>query len=88
MWPGPVGEPNGPTIDRTATQPLAAAPLTVEGRRVTGTVTFTPLMDRTVYYVALTGRDVAGTRWQLAWPSAEFWQWRGALLQLLLTTLR
>jgi hypothetical protein len=88
VWPGPVGEPNGPTIDRTATQPLAAAPLTVEGRRVTGTVTFTPLMDRTVYYVALTGRDVAGTRWQLAWPSAEFWQWRGALLQLLLTTLR
>lgn len=84
VWRGPVGEPNGPIIDPTATRPLATAPLEVDGRRVSGEVTFRPLIDRTTYYVAITGRDGAGERWQVAWPSAEFWRWRGTPLQLLL----
>ena len=88
VWQGPVGEPNGPVIDGTASEPLAAAPLVVDGRDLNGEITFWPLSDRTVYYVALTGRDAAGQRWQLAWPSAEFWRWRGTPLQLVLTALR
>lgn len=84
VWQGPAGEPNGPVIDQTASEPLATAPLFVDGRRVSGEVTFRPLIDRTVYYVALTGRDGAGERWQLAWPSPEFWRWRGTPLQLVL----
>lgn len=88
VWQGPVGEPNGPVIDQTATEPLATAPLAIDGRHVSGEVTFGPLIDRTVYYVALTGLDANGERWQLAWPSAEFWQWRGTPIQLILDALR
>lgn len=88
VWQGPVGEPNGPVIDQTATEPLATAPLVVEGRRVSGEVTFRPLPDRWVYYVAVTGLDASGERWQLAWPSAENWRWRGTPLQLILAALR
>lgn len=88
VWQGPVGEPNGPVIDQTATEPLATAPLVVDGRRVSGEVTFGPLPDRWVYYVAVTGLDANGERRQLAWPSAEFWRWRGTPLQLILAALR
>ena len=88
VWQGPAGEPNGPLIDQTASEPLATAPLVVDGRHLSGEITFWPLTDRTVYYVALIGRDAAGQRWQLAWPSAEFWRWRGTPLQLVLTALR
>lgn len=88
VWQGPPGEPNGPMIDQTATKPLATAPLVVDGRHVSGEVTFGPLIDRTVYYLALTGRDSAGERWQLAWPSAELRHWRGTPLQLVLALLR
>lgn len=88
VWQGPPGEPNGPVIDQTATAPLATGPLVVDGRRVSGEITFRPLIDRTVYYVALTGLDAKGERWQLAWPSAEFWRWRGTPLQFMLAALR
>ena len=88
VWQGPVGEPNGPLIDQTATEPLATAPLVVDGRRVIGEVSFRPLIDRWVYYVAVTGLDANGERWQLAWPSAENWRWRGTPLELILAALR
>jgi hypothetical protein len=88
VWQGPPGEPHVLVIDQTATEPLATAPLVVDGRHVSGEVTFGPLIDRTVYYVALTGLDANGERWQLAWPSAEFWRWRGTPLQLVLALLR
>ncbi|MDQ2942869.1 MAG: permease prefix domain 1-containing protein [Candidatus Dormibacteraeota bacterium] len=93
VWQGPPGESNGPEpnrpmIDQTATQPLATAPLVVDGLRVSGEVTFGPLIDRTVYSLALTGLDANGKRWQLAWPSTEIWRWRGTPLQLMLAALR
>lgn len=88
VWQGPAGEPNGPVIDKTASDPLATAPLAVGGSRVSGEVTFRPLPDRWVYYVAVTGLDANGERWQLAWPSAEFWRWRGTPLELILAALR
>ncbi len=88
VWQGPAGESNGPAIDQAASEPLATAPLAIDGRHVRGDITFWPLSDRTVYYVALTGRDAEGKRWQLAWPSAEFWQWRGTPLQLLVSAFR
>jgi hypothetical protein len=81
-------EPDDPRIDQTVSEPLVTAPLVVDGRRVTGQVTIQPSVDRTVYFVAVTGLDSAGQRWQLAWPSAEFWRWRGTPLQLLLTAIR
>jgi hypothetical protein len=92
VWQGPAGElngpePNRPMIDQTATQPLATAPLVVDGRHVSGEVTVRPLIDRTVYSLALTGRDANGKRWQLAWPSTEIWRWRGTPLQLVLALL-
>ncbi|MBA2255301.1 MAG: hypothetical protein H0W07_09330, partial [Chloroflexi bacterium] len=88
IWQGAAGEPDGPLVDRTATRPLATAPLEIDGRRVRGEVAFRPLIDRAAYYVAITGRDAAGDRWQLAWPSAEFWRWRGTPLELLLAADR
>ncbi|MDQ2933746.1 MAG: permease prefix domain 1-containing protein [Chloroflexota bacterium] len=93
VWQGPAGElngpePNRPMIDQTATQPLATAPLVVDGRHVSAEVTVRPLIDRTVYSLALTGRDANGKRWQLAWPSTEIWRWRGTPLQLVLAALR
>lgn len=88
VWRGPADEPNPSLIDQTASEPLATAPLLVDGRHVNGEITFRPLTDRTFYYVAITGRDTVGQRWQLAWPSAEFWQWRGTPLQLLQSAFR
>jgi hypothetical protein len=93
VWPGPAGKPNGPEpdgplIDQTASEPLATAPLVIDGRRVGGEITIGPLIDRTFYFVALTGLDANGERWQLAWPSAEFWRWRGTPLELILAALR
>lgn len=88
VWQGPVGELDGPALDSTATGPLAVAPMTVDGGRVSGELEFMPVPDRHFYYVAITGLDADGERWQLAWPGIEPWRWRGTPLQLFLTTWR
>ena len=82
IWPGPVGELNGPALDRTATEPLATAPMMVDGRRVSGELRFDPMLDRHNYYVAVTGIGLDGNRWQLSWPGVTFWQWHGTPLEL------
>jgi len=88
VWQGPVGGLDGPVLDPTATGPLAAAPMTVHGGRVSGELEFMPLPDRHAYYVAITGLDADGERWQLAWPGVESWRWRGTPLELFLATWR
>jgi len=88
VWQGPVGGLDGPILDPSATGPLAVAPMTVHGGRLSGELEFMPLPDRHVYYVAITGLDADGERWQLAWPGIEPWLWRGTPLELFLTTWR
>lgn len=81
VWRGPEGDLNGSALDPTATEPLATAPMVIDGRRISGTVLLTPLPDRQNYYVGITGADADGQRWQLAWPGFEFWQWHGTPLE-------
>lgn len=81
VWLGPDGDLSGRSIDPTATEPLATAPMVIDGRRISGTVLLTPSPDRDHYYVGITGVDADGQRWQLAWPGVEFWQWRGTPLE-------
>lgn len=83
VWPGPPGGLNGPALDVTAAEPVATAPMAIDGRHVSGELRFAPLPDRQSYYVTVTGLDASGERWQLSWPGVEFWQWRGTLLDLL-----
>jgi uncharacterized membrane protein len=80
IWPAPPGGFNGPMLDPRATEPVASAPMTRDGRSVRGSLTFWPLTDRQGYYVAVTARDAAGDRVQLAWPDAAMWTWRGTVL--------
>ena len=87
VWPGPEGELNGDALDPNATEPLAVAPLTRNGRHVTGALAFPPLPNREFYYVAVTGIDVDGVRKQLAWPDVVQWQWRGNVLEWIGATL-
>ena len=81
VWQGPEDQLNGHALDPQATEPLASSPMTVTGSRVHGTVTLLPEPRDSFYYVAVTGRNEAGERVQLAWPGVEWWQWRGTTLQ-------
>ena len=88
VWPGPPGMLNGPALDPAATEPLATAPITFDGRRVTGAVEFSPRPDREHYYVATTGIDADGVRMQLSWPEVEWWRWEGTVVDFLGATLQ
>lgn len=82
-WPGWDGENDGPALDPAAMEPLATTPMVINGRRVSGELRFAPLVDRANYYVAVTGLDADGKRWQLSAPGFEFWRWRGTPLELI-----
>ena len=88
VWPGPPGMLNGPALDAAATEPLATAPTTFDGRRLTGSVEFTPRPDREHYYLAITGVSGDGVRMQLAWPDVEWWHWEGTVADFLGALLR
>jgi len=88
VWPGPVREMNGPAFDRTATEPLATAPMMVDGRRVSGELRFDPMLDRDNYYVAVTGIGLDGNRWELSRPDITTWLWHGTPLELVFATWR
>lgn len=89
VWPGPPGTTlNGPALDPTATEPLATAPITFDGRRLSGTVVFRPRPDREHYYVAATGIGQDGVRMQLAWPDLEWWRWEGTLVDFVRASLQ
>lgn len=88
VWPGPMGELRGDVLDPQATAPLATAPMVISGRRVHGSVELLPEPGRQHYYVAVTALTPEGERVQLAWPGAEFWQWRGTALQFFEALIR
>lgn len=88
VWPGPEGELNGDALDPNATEPLAVAPMTRNGRHVNGALAFSPLPNRQFYYVAVTGIGADGARRQLAWPDVFQWQWRGTVLEWIEVALR
>jgi uncharacterized membrane protein len=81
VWSGPASDVNGSVLDPAATEPLATAPMIIDGRRISGQVRLEPRPDRELYYVGVTGLDAAGERWQLSWPGIEHWQWRGTPLE-------
>jgi hypothetical protein len=80
VWPGPPGPLLGPALDPDATEPLATGPMTLAGRRLSGSVEFLPRPDREHYYVAITGLSADGVRTQLAWPDVEWWRWEGTVV--------
>ena len=86
VWPGPPGEMVGPALDRTATKPLATAPMEVDAERASGVLQFAPMPDRHSYYVTVTGLDSTGERWQLSWPDITMWRWHGTPLELVFAT--
>lgn len=88
VWPGPIGELNGSLLDPDATAPLATAPMTFDGRRLTAAVSFLPRPDRHNYYVATTGVDTDGVRMQLAWPGLEWWRWQGTVVDFVRASLQ
>jgi hypothetical protein len=88
VWLGPEGELNGDALDPNATEPLAVAPMTRNGRHVNGALAFPPLPNRQFYYVAVTGIGTDGVRMQLAWPDVVMWEWRGTVAQWFASTLR
>jgi hypothetical protein len=88
VWPGPEGQLNGDALDPNATEPLAVAPMSRNGRHVNGALAFAPLPNRHFYYVAVTGIGVDGVRKQLAWPDVVEWEWRGTVLEWIDATLR
>ena len=88
VWPGPEGQLNGDALDPNATEPLAVAPMSRNGRHVNGALAFPPLPTREFYYVAVTGIGRDGVRKQLAWPDVLQWQWRGTVLEWIDATLR
>lgn len=88
IWPGPPGMPNGPALDPAATEPMSTAPVSFDGRRLTGSVEFRPRPDREFYYVATTGIGADGVRMQLAWPDVEFWHWEGTVVDFLGASLQ
>ena len=83
VWTGWDGENDGPALDPAATEPLATAPMVIDGRRLSGELRFAPLVDRANYYVAVTGVDADGEHWQLSAPGFEFWRWHGTPLELI-----
>lgn len=88
VWQGPADELNGSVLDPRATEPLVTAPMTISGRRAHGAVDLVPEPGRSHYYVAVTGLTREGERVQLAWPGAEWWQWRGTALQFFAALIR
>lgn len=88
VWPGMLDAEHGPVVDETASGPIVTVPIEPEGRRVEGQITFQPTTGREAYYVAITGADTAGQRWLLAWPSYQFWVWRGTPLELFVALAR
>lgn len=80
VWPGPPGMLNGPALDPAATEPMATAPITLHGRRLTGSVDFNPRPDRDIYYVATTGINAEGVRMQLTWGDIAQWRWEGTVV--------
>ena len=81
VWQWPKGDLSGSALDPTASEPLATAPMVIDARRISGEVLLAPLPDRELYYVGITGVDIDGQRWQLAWPGIEHWQWHGTALE-------
>jgi len=88
VWPGPRGQLNGTALDPDATQPLATAPMAIDGRRVTGSLDFRPLPDRELYYVATTGINAEGVRMQLSWGDIAQWRWEGTVVDFVRASLQ
>ena len=88
VWPAPPGMLNGPALDPAATQPMATAPISIDGHKLTGSVEFRPRPDREFYYVATTGIGSDGVRMQLAWPDVDFWRWEGTVVDFVRASIQ